>query len=376
MSAPPLHWVGSWATSLQSTEPANQPPAPGLSGNTLRQVIRCSLGGPRARFQFSNLFGSGALTLERVRCALAADGHAIVASSDRALTFSGESSVTIPPGQFVHSDALDFELEAHTRLAVSVHFGLVAEPISGHPGSRTTSYLQAGDAASAPSLDSAVSIDQWYVLSGLEVLPASASAALVALGDSITDGRGSTTNHNDRWTDALSLRLRQHPRTRQVAVLNAGIGGNHVLRGGLGPCARQRFERDVLQAAGARWLLLLEGVNDIGTGEPAVAGELIEAFRRFVGQARQHGLRAYGGTILPFGGSQYDTPTNEQARQLVNEWIRTPGNFDALVDFDAAVRNPHAPHTLVAEYDCGDHLHLSPQGYRAMADAVELSLFY
>ena len=205
------------------------------------------------------------------------------------------------------------------------------------------------------------------------------SAAVVALGDSITDGRGSTTNGNDRWPDGLARRLQANPATAGVAVLNQGMGGNAVVSGGLGPTAMQRFANDVLGQRGVRWLIVLEGVNDIGAASgpaaAAAATALIAAFGRFVDLSHDRGIKVFGVPILPFGGSNYDSAAHRAARQTVNDWIRTSGKFDAVIDLDAAVRDPANPLKLLPAYDTGDHLHLTPAGYRAMADAVDLSLF-
>jgi len=217
------------------------------------------------------------------------------------------------------------------------------------------------------------------VLSGIDVVAERGAAAVVALGNSITDGRGSGTDRNDRWPDDLARRLQTDRRTARVAVLNAGIGGNCVRQCGLGPPAVERLERDVLAQPGARWLVVLAGVNDIGTASAeasaGTADSLIAAYRQIIERAHARGLRAYGATLLPFGGSFYDTPEHERARQLVNRWIRAAGAWDAVIDFDAVMRDPAAPTRLRAEVDGGDHLHPNETGYRAMAGAIDLTLF-
>ena len=369
-------WVGTWATAPQLTEPQNAPPLPGLADNTLRQILHVTTGGEQLRMRFSNEFTSGPVTMNAVHLAVSTGGGAIEPSSDTALTFSGAASVTIPAGQLAFSDPFDFALAPLDDVAVSIHFGSVPAGITGHPGSRTTSYLQLGDAVALERLQAPIATEHWYYATGIDVVAPGTGAAVVVLGDSITDGRGSTTNGNDRWPDALARRLQANPLTAQVAVLNQGIGGNAVVSGGLGPSALERFDRDVLNQSGVRWLVVLEGVNDIAwNNSPQVADDLISAYQQFITKAHARQIQIYGVPILPFGDSSYDSPEHEAARQLVNDWIRTSGQFDAVLDLDEAVRDPTAPNKLLQAYDSGDHLHLSPTGYQAMAEAVDLSLF-
>jgi lysophospholipase L1-like esterase len=286
--------------------------------------------------------------------------------------------VTIPPGQTVSSDSFDFSLAAQATIAITTHFGAAPSGVTGHPGSRTTSYLQAGDLIGAVSMAGASTADHWYYLTGIDVASDAAASAIVTLGDSITDGRGSTTNGNDRWPDDLSRRLRAAPATAKVAVLNQGIGGNAVLGGGLGPTAVARFQRDVLDQYGVRWLIIFEGVNDIGASSgpgQTIATNLIAAFGGFIDMAHAHAIKVYGVPISPFGGSQYDSAEHQVARDMVNAWIRTSGRFDAVIDLDQAVSDPTSPANLGAAYDSGDHLHLNPAGYQKMADAIDLALF-
>jgi lysophospholipase L1-like esterase len=370
------NWVGTWASAPQLVEPGNLAPAPGLAQNTLRQVVYVSIGASRLRIRFSNAYGNGSVELRRVELALSSGGDAIDAASSRPLRFAGAVSVTIPAGAELTSDPLDFALEPQTKLALSIAFGSVPSDVTGHPGSRTTSYLAPGDAASAPSLPSAVRVEHWYYLAGIEVVAEGASGAVITLGDSITDGRGSTTDGNDRWPDNLSRRLRANPSTSAIAVLNMGIGGNAVLAGGLGPTAKARFQRDVLEQNGARFVIVFHGVNDVGGAKDrAVVAGLTRAYQELVSAARARGLKIYGAPLLPFAGSQYDSSEHETARQAVNAWIRTPGHFDAVIDFDAAVSDPASPTALLAAYDSGDHLHLSAAGYVRLADAIDLALF-
>ena len=359
----------------QLTEPANLPPAPGFTDSTLRQVVRVSLGGSRLRVRFSNEFGTEPITLTSAYVAKpAAEGAAIRRGTDRALLFRGKPSVTIQPGAHSVSDALPFDLSPLSDLSVTLHTSTQSRDITGHPGSRCTSYLQEGDHASELHLAHATKVDHWYFLSGVDVEAESGAKAVVTLGDSITDGRGSPTNGNGRWPDYLARRLQANPATRRVGVLNAGIGGNCVLRGGLGPPALARLDRDVLSQPGARWLVVFEGINDLGT-RSASGPDLIAAYKQIIARAKARGLRVYGATLLPCGRSFYFTPELEAARQEVNAWIRSGGAFEAVVDLDAALRDPNDPRSLSPAAHSPDHLHPSGDGYRVLADAFDLKLF-
>jgi lysophospholipase L1-like esterase len=373
-------WIGAWEAAPQLTEPGNMPPAPGLSGNTLRQRIHPSLGGTQWRFRLSNEFGDGPLEIQSAHVARATSRDAIDPSSDLALRFGGRESVTLPRGEAATSDPISFAADPFSDIAITLYLARTPSGLTGHPGSRTTSLIVPGNHVSAANLGgSAATTLHWYVISGAEVR-SRAAGAVVVIGNSIADGRGSTNDMNDRWPDDLARRLAGaaggHP---SVAVLNAGIGGNAVVRGGLGPTALARFERDVLSQAGVRWVIVCDGVNDIGGSRPdsvaAVALHLIDAYSEMVRRAHARGIRVYGATVMPFGGSQYSSREHDAARVAVNAWIRRSGSFDAVIDFDAATRDPAEPSRLRADVDGGDHLHPSAAGYRLMSDAIDLSLF-
>jgi lysophospholipase L1-like esterase len=382
-SAQAGHWVTTWGCGPQLTEPGNLPPVP-LAEKTLRQFVRTTIPGKHLRARFSNAYGTNAVTIRSAHIALAAGAGSagngdIDAASGRMLSFRGAPGAVIPPGEVIYSDPLDFDLPALTNVAISIFFGNIsASTVTGHPGSRTTSFIQTGDALATASLPSASKTAHWYIITGIEVLAEGASKAIVVLGDSITDGRGSTTDGNDRWPDNLARRLSTNNGTAGVSVINMGIGGNAIF-GGLGPAAVARFDRDVLNQSGARWLIVFEGVNDIGgasqSGSPALVTNLIAAYTQFANKAHARNMLAYGATITPFGGSGYYSVAHEAAREAVNTWMRTNTVYDGVIDFDAAVRDPNAPVNLLPAYDTGDHLHLNPAGYRAMADAIDLSLF-
>jgi lysophospholipase L1-like esterase len=382
-------WIATWGASQQIPEPQNTLPSADVSDATLRQIVHVSAGGTELRVRLSNVFGTEPLHFTSVHIArpLAPDSSAIDPHSDHALTFDGASDVTIPAGAEFISDPIAFPLPALSDLAVSFHLDAPPARETSHPGSRATSWYVHGDAVSAPTLLNPSKVDHWFQLSEIDVKAPPGAATVVALGDSITDGHASTTNGNNRWTDVLAARLQQAPATRAIGVSNQGIGGNHLLTDGLGPNALARFDRDVLAPAGVRWVILLEGVNDLGgltrNGEvpaeqhAALVQRILAAYQQIILRAHAHGLRVFGATITPYVGSDYyhPGPLSEADRQAINAWIRTPGHFDAVIDFDQVVRDPLHPGHLLPAYDSGDHLHPSPAGYKAMGDAIPLSLF-
>jgi lysophospholipase L1-like esterase len=373
-------WVGTWSTAPQLVEPYNNPPAPGLSQNTLRQIVRVSLGGDSLRLRFSNEFSKSPVTMNAVHIALSLGGGAIDTTTDKELKFNGKLEVTIEPGTAIMSDPFHSEVKPRSDLAITIYFYNTSPDVTGHPGSRTTSYILTGNKVSAEDFSGAVKTDHWYIVSGIDVVAPKSAAAVAILGNSIADGRGSGTNKQNRWPDELARRLQENADTRLVAVLNQGIGGNCVLRDCLGPSALSRFDRDVIAATRVRWLIILEGINDIGqaqgaAGSEQVANDLIAAYEQMIDSAHAAGIRVFGATLMPFGGSFYDSPEHEAARTKVNEWIKSSGRFDAVIDIDAALRNPENPSQLLPSADTGDHLHPNETGHRMIAESINLSLF-
>jgi lysophospholipase L1-like esterase len=368
------HWVATWGAS-----PTVELPPITFDNQSVRQMALVTIGGrgQRLRVRLSNELGAEDVIVGAAHIGLATSGGSILPNSDRTLTFGGEPSVAIPAGAPVVSDPVDFDLGTPlpnlSHLAVSLYFpnNTVVEAL--HPYGEQTAYITDGNTTGATNLGNVRAISQSrFFLSRIDVL--AAPEAIVAFGDSITDGYGSTPDANGRWPDYLAQRL-GNP-TCSVClpaafVVNAGISGNRLLRYGTGPSALARFDRDVLSTPGGRYVILLEGINDIGfedeTGVVVTAGDLIAGYRQLIGRAHSRGLYIYGGTLTPFHGSVYDPfaaprPDREFLRQAVNGWIRTSGEFDAVIDFDAAVRDPAAPAQLFAIYESGDHIHLSDAG--------------
>jgi lysophospholipase L1-like esterase len=382
-------WIGSWAAAQQLVELGNALDSEDLRDLTLRQVVHLSLGGNEIRLRLSNRFGVNPLHLTAVHVArpLASSSGKIVAGSDKPVTFSGSPDVIIPAHADYLSDAVSFPVQTLSDVAITLYIDAAPAEQTGHPGSRATSYLAHGDLVSSLNLPGAKTVEHWYFIAGIDVPAPPKATSVVVLGDSITDGHGATTDGNDRWTDVLAQRLHAQPSPNNLAVLNEGIGGNHLLTDGLGPNALSRFDHDVLAQAGVRYAIILEGINDIGmlarAGEVrpsehnALVRRIIGAYEQMIALARTHDIKVIGGTVMPFGGSTYyhPAPASEADRQAVNQWIRTSGHFDAVIDFDKITRDPEHPDRLLPAFDSGDHLHPSPAGYAAMAQAVPLALF-
>ena len=373
-------WVGTWTTAPQLVEPHNMPPAPGLTDNTIRQIVRVSVGGDMVRLRFSNAFSKSPVEMKSVAIAQVSEGSSIEISFQKLLKFKKNESVTMNPGGEVYSDPINFNLKSGSLIAITIHFGQTSPDVTGHPGSRTTSFILPGNNIASADFSGSIKTDHWYVIQGIDVKASKNSKAVAVLGNSITDGRGSGTNKQNRWPDILSARLLANEATKNIGVLNLGIGGNCVVRGGLGPTALERFDRDILSQNNVRWLIILEGINDIGsikTDEQAdkIAKELIRAYDEMITKAHAKGILVYGATILPFAKSFYDTPQRQKARDAVNEWIRNSGKFDAVIDFDKIMRNPYDVITILPDMHDGDFLHPNEAGYRRMGENVDLELF-
>jgi lysophospholipase L1-like esterase len=343
--------------------------------------VHVSLGGSQIRLQFSNLVGNGPVTINAAHVALCKAAPAVDSTidttTDKALAFSGNASVTIPAGMEIWSDPLDFTVGALGNVSITVAFGSVPSTLTGHAGSRTTSYEQTNSTnVSAASMTSAQTVVSWYYISGMEVMASTSAKAIVALGDSLTDGRGTDNDHNNRWTDDLEVRLQGNAATANVAMMNMGIGGTVVI-GTTGTSAQARFARDVLGQAGVKYVIVFDGVNDIGGG--ASAASITQAYGGLISQAHAKGLLIYGATITPFGTyTAYYTAAHEMVRQAVNTYIKSAGNFDGYLDFDAAVTDNGNPPALQTQYDTWaqtDGLHLNPAGYQKLADSVDMTLF-
>lgn len=362
-----------------------------FSNQTLRQIAHITLGGSRFRVVLSNTFGVVPLTIGAAQVALRDTDAAIVPQSNRALTFGGMARTAVPAGAILVSDPVDLVARDFADLAIDLYLpddtAAMKSPITTHPASWQTNYVSPpGNYAGAVTMPvqtttayrrgDGLPTATWFFLARIEVMAPQQAGAIVTIGDSITDGTASTTDTNNRWPDHLTRRLANAG--VRMTVLNAGIGGNRVLNDGVGPGALARFDRDVIAQTGVTHVIVLEGINDIGQGRQNAspsATDLIGAHKQMIERAHSRGIKIYGATLTPFEGARYWTPEGEAKRQALNEWIRTSKSYDAVFDFDAAVRDPNHPTKTLAQYDPGDHLHLNAAGYKAVADTIDLTLF-
>ena len=368
-------WVGTWSASPQAGFSATD-----FNNQTLRMVVHTSVGGDRVRVRLSNAFGSQPLVITATHVGTRSAGAELVVGSDRAVTFSGRSAVTIPPGALAVSDAVKLAVPTLSDLAVSIFLSANAGPATTH-NVRGISYVAEGDATASESPGPYMQVlPVWVFLTGVEVSASKhIDEAIVAFGDSITDGDGSTPDSNSRWPDVLARRLISHH--FRISTLNEGIAGNCILHDCTGPNALARFDRDVLSQAEVRFVIVLEGINDIGTSSTLgdlTADDIIAGLTQLVRRAHARGLKIFGATLTPFEGTtipNYFSPQGEMKREAVNEFVRNSRTFDAVIDFDRVVRDPSHPTQLLPEYDSGDHLHPNDAGYKAMGGAIDLSLF-
>lgn len=376
------HWVAAWGAAPDQAGPS-------LPSQTVRQIVRVSLGGSAVRLRFSNLYGNGPVTIGPVRVARHAGGGAIEHGADQPVTFSGQSSVTIPRGAAVLSDPVIMPVQALEDLAISLYLPAGASASTLHGEGGQTAYLADGDLTAAAALPNARTELSRYFLSDVEVAASPGAAVMVAVGDSITDGVGSTDDRNVRWPDQLAARLQADPALKHIAVVNSGIAGNRLLNDEgdpfIGQSVLKRFDRDVLHKPGVRWVLILSGGNDITASgilktakDNVSADQIIDGYTQLIARAHTLGVKVWGATFTPQGGSDGFfalSPENVAKRETVNAWIRTSGAFDAVVDFENATRDPADLDRLLPAYDSGGHIHLNDAGYKAMADAIDLNLF-
>lgn len=378
------HWVAAWGAAPVAAGPA-------LKAQTLRQVVRTSIAGTSVRIHLSNLFGTKAVTIGPVRLAKHVDGPTIAPTTDRTVTFEGAAVATIPAGSEITSDEVSLPVSALEELVVSLYLPEGAPTPTVHQVGNQTVFIASGDVTSATRIvPEGEADDTRYFLTGIDVVAAAGSCAIVALGDSITDGVGSTENGNARWTDRLAERLQADPSLAHIGVVNAGIAGNRILNDAVapyrGPSSLSRVDRDVLDKPGVGWMFLLQGGNDISAsdvlkkvpGQNVSAQQIIEGMKTLIARAHARGLKVIGATLLPRGGTEFPAPPTPAAnakRDAVNAWVRDAGAFDAVVDWDKVMGDPKRPDHLAPAYDSGDHLHPNDAGYRAMAEAIDLRLF-
>ncbi len=377
------HWVGTW-TASPYYDSGNQPPS-SLANSVLRQVTHVSLGGSQLRVQFSNLGGNGSVTINSAHIALCKAtptvDSTIDTSTDKALAFSGTASVTIAQNKEVWSDPIDFIVPNQGNITITTSFGSVPSQVVGHSGSRTTSYLAGGSTAlNAASMTSATTFQHWYYISGIDVMADASAKGVVAIGDSITDGRGTDNDKNNRWTDFMAARLQANAATANVATMNQGIGATNLIGNGTG--AEGRFARDVLGQSGVKYAVVFDGVNDICSNN-ATFDSLKAAYDQLISQAHAKGVLIFGATITPFYGNSYYSSGHESVRQQVNTYIKS-GVFDGVIDFDAALTDGKSPPALQSTYAAWtpgnpagstDGLHPGPAGYQKMGETVDLTLF-
>jgi lysophospholipase L1-like esterase len=391
-AAEKTHWVVTWGASPAPQLPAQDLRAAKLEfeNQTLREIVHTSIGGAAVRVRLSNAYGKHAVDIGAAHIALRAKASGTVAGSDHALTFGGRTAVSIPPDALVLTDPVKLNVPASGDLAISIFLPKAATGAGIHYSAQQTSYIGGGDLTTAATISGAATVTSWVFLTGVDVLAPESASAVVAFGDSITDGARSTVDANRRWPNILADRLLAQRSRKNLAVLDAGIGGNRILHDAtanvrFGVNALARFDRDVLAQPGVKYVIVLEGINDLGhagssapESETVSAEDLIAGMKQMIERAHEKGLKIFGATLTPFEGTAskgYFTPEKEAKRKALNEWIRTGRAFDGVIDFEKAVRDPDHPDRMLTAYDGGDHLHPGDAGYKAMGEAIDLSLF-
>lgn len=378
-------WVATWATSpepLVSAQSSYNPPSPGLANNSVRQVLRVSVGGDTLRMRFTNEYTNSAVKINAATIAVSAGGGIIDTTTLHYFKFGGQDSVTMPANAYVWSDPLAFHLDSLAKVEVTLNFG--AAPASGtypgitvHRGSRTTPRVLAGNQVAARTFAGAATITQAsWVISSMEVRAPQSAGAIAILGNSITDGYGITNDSFTRWTDVLTTNLQAHARTRTIGVLNGGIGGGTMLSGGTSTPGLQRYQRDLFDHSGVKWVIILLGVNDIGNTGCSVttSDNMIAAYTQIADSAHARNIKVYGATITPFNGNSYYSTSSETCRRNINAWVRTTTRYDAVIDFDKIVRNPSDTSRILAAIN-NDGLHPNIAGYALMGNSVDTNLF-
>ena len=391
LAAESNHWVVTWGASpaAQESDVTKRRKAKlEFHDQTVREIVHTSIGSDVVRVRLSNAFGQEGVEIGSAHIALSATGSSIQSGTDHVLTFSGQASISIPPNAPVLSDPVKMSVPASSNLSISLYLPHSALGAGIHYSAQQTSYIAAGNQTGGADLSSPETFTSWVFLTGVDVTAPEAACTLVAFGDSITDGARSENDANHRWPNFLADRFLK--KSTPIGVLDAGIGGNRILHDasaniGFGINALARFDRDVLAQPGVKYVVVLEGINDLGhpgssapDSETVTAEDLIAALNQLIARAHEKGIKIYGATLTPFEGTVfpgYFSTQKEEKRKAVNQWIRSGKAFDGVIDFEKSVRDPKNPDRVLPQYDSGDHLHPNDAGYRAMADAVDLSLF-